>query len=82
MTHIKHPLVGDPIYSRLANPRGASAELVAILRDFRRQALHAEKLSFLHPVSGETITAEAAMPADMQALVAALRADSAAGSKR
>jgi 23S rRNA pseudouridine1911/1915/1917 synthase len=82
MAHIKHPLVGDPLYSRLANPRGASAEVVAILRDFRRQALHAEKLSFAHPVSDETITVEAAMPADMQALVAALRTDSAAQGGR
>ena len=82
MAHIKHPLVGDPIYSRLANPRGAGAELVAMLRDFRRQALHAEKLSFAHPVGGATITAEAPMPADMQALVAALRADSTGPHER
>ncbi len=77
MAHVKHPLVGDPVYSRLANPRGATAELTAMLRGFRRQALHAEKLAFLHPASGETITIEADAPPDMQALIAALRADSA-----
>jgi len=77
MAHIKHPLVGDPVYSRLANPRGATAELTELLRSFRRQALHAEKLAFMHPASGETITVEAEAPADMQALIAALRADSA-----
>ncbi len=77
MAYVKHPLVGDPVYSRLANPRGATAELTEMLRGFRRQALHAEKLAFAHPASGETITVEAPAPADMQALIAALRADSA-----
>jgi len=77
MAHAKHPLVGDPVYSRLANPRQATPELLALLRDFRRQALHAEKLVFAHPASGEPVATEAPMPADMQALVAALRHDSA-----
>ena len=77
MAHIRHPLVGDPVYSRLANPRGATAELSEMLRGFRRQALHAEKLAFAHPASGETITVEAPAPADLQALIEALRADSA-----
>ena len=75
MAHVKHPLLGDPVYSRLANPRGASAELLQALRGFRRQALHAEKLAFAHPASGNTITVEAPMPADMQALVEVLRHD-------
>jgi 23S rRNA pseudouridine1911/1915/1917 synthase len=77
MAHVRHPLVGDPVYSRLANPRGATVDLSEMLRGFRRQALHAEKLAFAHPASGETITVEAAAPADMQSLIAALRADSA-----
>ena len=77
MAHKKHPLVGDPVYSRLANPRGATPELAALLRGFRRQALHAEKLAFVHPASGDTVTSEAPMPADMQALVEALRTDTA-----
>ena len=77
MAHVKHPLVGDPVYSRLANPRGATAELSEMLRGFRRQALHAEKLAFAHPATGETITVEADAPADMQALIATLRADTA-----
>ena len=77
MAHVKHPLVGDPVYSRLANPRGATVELSEMLRGFRRQALHAEKLAFAHPANGETITVEAEAPPDMQALIAALRVDSA-----
>ena len=54
-----------------------SPELVEALRTFKRQALHAEKLEFVHPVSGETITTNSALPADMQALLAALRGDTA-----
>lgn len=77
MAHIKHPLVGDPVYSRLANPRGATPELVEALRGFRRQALHAEKLAFEHPVSGESLTFTSEPPADFLVLLAALRADAA-----
>ena len=53
-------------------------ELVAALRGFKRQALHAETLEFVHPVSGEAIRCTAPVPADLQALLAALRADAAA----
>jgi 23S rRNA pseudouridine1911/1915/1917 synthase len=45
------------------------------LRGFRRQALHAERLSFTHPVSGELLSFEAVPPADFEALMAALRND-------
>ncbi len=79
LAHIRHGLVGDPTYGTgLKQPRGATAELVAALHAFRRQALHAERLEFVHPVSGETVVVEAERPADMQALVDALRADAAA----
>jgi 23S rRNA pseudouridine1911/1915/1917 synthase len=51
---------------------------VAALRGFRRQALHAETLEFLHPVSGEPVRASAPVPADLCDLLKALREDSAA----
>jgi 23S rRNA pseudouridine1911/1915/1917 synthase len=79
LTHIGHPLVGDPLYGGgLKLPKGASEELVAALRGFRRQALHAERLSFVHPVTGETMAFDAERPADQRALIEALRADLAA----
>ena len=79
LAHISHPLVGDPLYGGgLKLPKRATPELVASLRGFRRQALHAERLSFVHPVSGETLTFEAPRPADLNALVVTLRADLAA----
>jgi 23S rRNA pseudouridine1911/1915/1917 synthase len=82
MAHIRHPLVGDPQYGGLLKlPKGASGELVAALRGFRRQALHAERLEFLHPASGATLSFEAPLPPDLQALVLALRADARAAER-
>lgn len=79
MAHVRHPIVGDPLYGgSFKLPKGATEALVARLHGFRRQALHAEKLSFVHPATGETVTTEAPMPDDMQALVRDLREDTAA----
>ena len=83
MQHLKHPIIGDPLYGGpLKLPKGATPELVETLRGFKRQALHAETLEFAHPVGGEPVRCSAPMPADMQALVAVLREDSAAAAAR
>jgi len=72
--HRRHALLGDPVYGgRLALPAGASDELIAMLRSFRRQALHATRLEFIHPQSGELLKLEAPLPADFEALLAVLR---------
>ena len=74
--HRRHALVGDPVYGgRLALPAGASETLIALLRRFKRQALHAARLAFVHPVTGEALEFEAPPPADFQELIAVLRAD-------
>jgi 23S rRNA pseudouridine1911/1915/1917 synthase len=74
--HRRHALVGDPVYGgRLALPKGASDGLIATLRGFRRQALHAAKLGFTHPVSGEALEFEAPLPDDFEGLLQALRKD-------
>jgi 23S rRNA pseudouridine1911/1915/1917 synthase len=79
MAHIHHPLVGDPLYGGgLKLPKRATPELAAALRGFRRQALHAERLSFEHPASGEPMAFQAPRPADLDALIDALRGDLAA----
>jgi len=76
--HRRHALLGDPVYGgRLALPAGASDELVAALRSFRRQALHATKLEFVHPDSGEALSFEVAPPADFGKLLDVLRRDAA-----
>ena len=83
MAHLKQPIIGDPLYGgALKLPKGASDELVAQLRGFKRQALHAETLEFVHPITGEPIRNSAPLPADMQALLKALREDTAAFNER
>ncbi len=79
----RHPLVGDPVYGgRLALPKGASEAVIAALRGFRRQALHAARLTFDHPLSGEPVVAEAPLPDDMVQLMAALREGTPGDSAR
>jgi 23S rRNA pseudouridine1911/1915/1917 synthase len=76
MAHAGFPLVGDPLYGGgLKLPRGAGVQLAAALRGFRRQALHAEKLAFEHPASGEAMSFEVEPPRDFLDLRDALRAD-------
>lgn len=79
MAHVRHPLVGDQAYGgRLIIPAGATPRLLDTLRGFRRQALHARRLSFVHPVSGAVIDLQAPLPADFRLLLAALAGDDAA----
>ena len=79
MAHVRHQIVGDPLYGGAFRlPKAATEALVARLHGFRRQALHAEQLTFAHPSTGEPVAHEAPMPEDMQALVRDLREDTAA----
>ncbi len=72
LAHSGHALIGDPVYGghrRLPrdHPAGSAVET------FPRQALHAATLGFVHPVTGRTERFESPLPADMEALLAALR---------
>ena len=72
--HRRHALVGDQVYGgRLALPKGASEELIQLLRHFKRQALHATRLAFEHPVSGEAMEFEVDPPKDLLLLIDAMR---------
>lgn len=78
LAHRRFPLVGDPVYGgRLKLPAGAVEPLKEILREFPRQALHARKLAFDHPGSGERVEFRAALPDDMLMLIDYLRDDHA-----
>ncbi|WP_084566960.1 23S rRNA pseudouridine(1911/1915/1917) synthase RluD [Congregibacter litoralis] len=73
MAHRGYPLLGDPVYGgRLQLPRGASERLAAALRGFRRQALHAQRLSFVHPGSGDHCSFESPLSDDLEALLQVL----------
>jgi 23S rRNA pseudouridine1911/1915/1917 synthase len=74
MTHVRHPLVGDPVYGgRLRLPKGTTEELREVLAAFNRQALHARQLTLEHPETGEILTWEVPLPEDMVHLIEALR---------
>ncbi len=76
LAHAGFPIVGDRVYGgRWSLPKGASEELIAALRGFPRQALHAARLEFAHPVSGKPIECRAPLPADMRELLAVLARD-------
>jgi len=80
MAHIRHPLVGDPVYGgRLRLPPGVGDALKDALQGFHRQALHARRLGLVHPLSGEWIEWEAPVPEDIESLLTCLREDAAGG---
>jgi 23S rRNA pseudouridine1911/1915/1917 synthase len=66
-----YPIVGDPVYLRRvpAAAKAVNQPLRGHLLDFPRQALHAASLGFKHPRTGLFVSFEAALPADMQALL-------------
>jgi 23S rRNA pseudouridine1911/1915/1917 synthase len=71
LCHAGHGLVGDPVYGgRRRMP--AAAPGAAEAATFPRQALHAARLGFVHPATGQAMAFESEPPADMAALIAAL----------
>lgn len=66
--HIGHPLLGDPVYGRARGKRS----VMPLPGGFARQALHAWRLGLVHPQTGRTMNWRADVPADMEALSAAL----------
>jgi 23S rRNA pseudouridine1911/1915/1917 synthase len=67
------PIVGDPLYGEPRWKGLRDPALAAACRDFPRQALHAHRLRFPHPVTGERVEVVAPVPADLAGLLAALR---------
>lgn len=63
-----HPLVGDPVYGK------SRRSALDVLNAFKRQALHAERLSLQHPDSGEAVSWQIDPPRDFAELLATLRA--------
>ncbi|MGE3318716.1 MAG: 23S rRNA pseudouridine(1911/1915/1917) synthase RluD [Candidatus Berkiella sp.] len=69
-SHQKLPLVGDTTYGwRYKLPPQSSEELQKQLLAFRRQALHACRLSLVHPIKNEKMTWEAPIPNDLAKLL-------------
>lgn len=76
MAHIAHPLLGDQTYGgRPRPPKNASEDFMEVLRNFKRQALHAVMLRLAHPITGEMMEWYAPLPDDFVELLNALKAD-------
>jgi 23S rRNA pseudouridine1911/1915/1917 synthase len=76
LAHAGFPIVGDPLYGkRIVIPRRPAEGLEALLRGFRRQALHAARLAFEHPDGRGRVEFVAPLPADLAGLIAALESD-------
>jgi len=69
MASIGHPLLGDPVYGR---SRPEHRELLNRL-NFKRQALHAARLGFIHPVTSEALCFDSEIPQDMLDLFSELK---------
>jgi len=70
LSHLGYPLIGDPMYGgKIRFPKKADEILKSALKGFDRQALHAKKLTLIHPISGETMSWKAPLPADMLAFL-------------
>ncbi len=72
MQHIGHPLVGDNVYS--------ASRRSHLKIPFPRQALHAERLGLVHPLTGEAMQWECPLPPDFASLLDALRENTAWGN--
>ncbi|EDK09371.1 23S rRNA pseudouridine(1911/1915/1917) synthase RluD [Haemophilus influenzae] len=76
MAHIAHPLLGDQTYGgRPRPPKNAREDFMEVLRNFKRQALHAVMLRLAHPITGEMMEWYAPLPDDFVELLNALKAD-------
>lgn len=70
LAHVEHPIVGDRLYR---GRRGLSLKLPDGVTAPERLALHAERLAFAHPVTGEAMEFHAELPQDLAAFLEALR---------
>jgi 23S rRNA pseudouridine1911/1915/1917 synthase len=76
MMHIGYPLLGDQEYGgRLRLPKASSPAFIKELQGFGRQALHAQRLELIHPVTADIMTWEAPLPEDFRGMLNVLKAD-------
>ncbi|MFN3828133.1 MAG: RluA family pseudouridine synthase [Micavibrio sp.] len=79
MTHLGHPLIGDPLYGLARNGQvsrlkkaGLEGDLAEEIINFPRQALHAAEIAFIHPLTDEEMAFERPLPEDMERIVSIL----------
>lgn len=80
LSHINHPVFGDHEYNGRNTqlhriPSSYRSQVIAMLKKMGRQALHAKKLSFIHPEDNKRVTFKSALPDDMMDLWNDFKAD-------
>lgn len=76
LAYRKHPILGDATYGeRLRLPKGATVALIQTLQHFKHQALHADELGLLHPLTQEELSFKIELPEDFQQLLRVLHED-------
>jgi 23S rRNA pseudouridine1911/1915/1917 synthase len=78
LASIGHPVAGDPVYGGTRTPSSRRAEARAALQSLERPALHAARLAFTHPASGDRLALEAPLPEDLHRVLERLRSASRA----
>ncbi len=74
LSSIGHPLLGDPLYGRKGRPGSIQDPLLKeSVKRMNRQALHARRLAFKHPRTGERVEFESPLPQDMREVLEWLR---------
>jgi 23S rRNA pseudouridine1911/1915/1917 synthase len=79
LSSIGHPLLGDPLYGRKSRP-GTIRDpvLKGCVERLGRQALHAHRLKFTHPHTGERVEFVSSLPEDMKEVLVWLRSETKA----
>ncbi|WP_353226561.1 RluA family pseudouridine synthase [Novosphingobium sp.] len=68
LASIGHPLLGDPVYGKTP----ARLRPILVQLNFRRQALHAAELGFVHPITSQSVHFTSPTPVDMETLLVEL----------
>lgn len=75
LAHIFRPIVGDQTYGGKQRTSHLSDDMLTAINELSRQALHAKRLSFSHPITKEELSFEAPLPDDMLNLIQTLKND-------
>lgn len=73
LSHIHHPVVGDQTYGKRTISPNLPKTVIDVIKAFKRQALHAAVLGFIHPETKEYMEFSTPLPDDMKVLIDILK---------
>ena len=72
LSAIHHPVAGDPVYGKKNMPSGLPPKTAMLLKNLKRQALHAQTLGVIHPETQKYMEFTAPLPDDIKGIITAL----------